>query len=82
MSAERAMNKRLSGNCQAPIAGFALIEAGKIRIRGLVGKPSGEIILRAEAKGKEENAEALGTSLAEDLLVQGADKILADIYDG
>ena len=82
ISAERAMNRRLSGGCQVPIAGFALMESGKIRMRGLVGRPDGAKILRSEIKGNVEDAEALGTALAEDLLEQGADKILYDIYDG
>ncbi|OUR72522.1 hydroxymethylbilane synthase [Methylophaga sp. 41_12_T18] len=80
VSAERAMNKRLAGGCQVPIAGFALLENDQIWMRGLVGRPDGTEILRAEVKGKAEDAEALGIALAEDLLAQGADKILADVY--
>ncbi|NQY51311.1 MAG: hydroxymethylbilane synthase [Piscirickettsiaceae bacterium] len=80
ISAERAMNRRLSGGCQIPIAGFASVRSGKIRIRGLVGRPDGIEILHAEITGKVEDAESLGTALAEQLLAQGADKILANIY--
>lgn len=82
VSAERAMNKRLAGGCQVPIAGFALLEEGEIWMRGLVGRPDGSEMLRAEVKGKAEDAEALGIALAEDLLAQGAEKILADVYGG
>jgi hydroxymethylbilane synthase len=80
VSAERAMNKRLAGGCQVPIAGYALLENGQIWMRGLVGKPDGTEMLRAEIRGEASQAEQLGIQLAEDLLAQGADKILADVY--
>lgn len=82
VSAERALNKRLAGGCQVPIAGYALLDEGQIWLRGLVGRPDGSEMLRAEIKGKAEDAESLGIKLAEDLLAQGADKILADVYGG
>jgi hydroxymethylbilane synthase len=78
--AERALNKRLAGGCQVPIAGYALLNDGNIWLRGLVGRPDGTEMLRAEVTGKAEDAEALGIALAENLLAQGADKILADVY--
>jgi len=80
VSAERAMNKRLAGGCQVPIAGYALLDSGNIWLRGLVGRPDGTLTLRAEVRGKAEDAEALGIALAEDLLSQGADEILAAVY--
>ena len=45
-----------------------------------VGETDGSAIIRAEGKSAVENAEALGVSIAEQLLAQGADKILAKIY--
>lgn len=80
VSAERAMNKRLNGGCQVPIAGYALLDNGNIWLRGLVGRPDGSLTLRAEVRGKAEEAESLGIALAEELLSQGADDILAAIY--
>jgi hydroxymethylbilane synthase len=82
VTAERAMNKRLAGGCQVPIAGFALLEKGKIWMRGLVGRPDGSEMLSAEVNGTAEQAENLGIQLAEELLSQGAEKILADVYGG
>ncbi len=78
--AERAMNKRLAGGCQVPIAGYATLDNGQISMRGLVGRPDGSLMLRAEVGGAVANAEAIGIALAEDLLAQGADKILAAVY--
>ena len=82
VSAERAMNTRLNGGCQVPIAGYALLEDGNIWLRGLVGRPDGTLTLRAEVRGKAEDAESLGIKLAEELLSQGADDILAAVYGG
>ena len=80
VTAERALNKRLAGGCQVPIAGYAVLNNGEIWLRGLVGRPDGTLMLRSEVSGKAEDAEALGIQLAEDLLSQGADKILAEVY--
>ncbi|MDD5463055.1 MAG: hydroxymethylbilane synthase [Methylococcales bacterium] len=76
VSAERAMNFKLNGGCQVPIAGFARKEGEQLFMRGLVGKPDGSILYRAERSGDLSQAEAIGRLVAEDLLAQGADKIL------
>ena len=78
--AERAMNTRLQGGCQVPIGGYAIEQDGEVFLRALVGETDGSAIIRAEGKSAVENAEALGVSIAEQLLAQGADKILAKIY--
>ena len=75
--AERALNNRLMGGCQVPIAGHAVLEADGIYLRGLVGTPDGKRILRGERRGSRAEAEALGTALAMDLIDQGAGEILA-----
>jgi len=83
VSAERALNIRLQGGCQVPIAAFAeYTEAGQghIQLRGLVGRTDGSEILRAEAHAPDTDAEALGVAVAEDLLRQGAAEILAAVY--
>jgi hydroxymethylbilane synthase len=74
--AERAMNHRLNGGCQVPIAGHALLEGDGLSIRGLVGTPDGSQVLRAAHQGPRSEATRLGTGLAEDLLSQGAGEIL------
>lgn len=79
ITAERAMNIRLNGGCQVPIAGFATLNENEIYIRGLVGEPDGSSVLRAEKKGHKDDAEQLGIELADELLALGADKILANI---
>ncbi len=76
VSAERAMNAKLNGGCQVPIAGFSEIKNDKIIIRALVGKPDGSVIYRAEGYATFENAVFMGENLANDLLAQGAAEIL------
>lgn len=78
--AERAMNRRLEGGCQVPIGAFAQLHGDEIHLRGLVGSPDGHVVVRSEIRGAQENAEALGTALAEDLLAQGAGEILQAVY--
>jgi hydroxymethylbilane synthase len=80
--AERALNDRLAGGCQVPIAGYAELEGERLRLRALVGQPDGSKIIRGELWGSPAEAEAVGVSLAEDLLRRVADKILAEIYGG
>lgn len=84
VSAERALNRRLEGGCEVPIACYAELSAdgAELWLRGLVGKSDGSLLLRAEgrAPAAEAEAEALGVAVAEDLLSQGAGEILAAVY--
>jgi hydroxymethylbilane synthase len=79
--AERAMNQRLNGGCQVPIAGFAMLENGSLWLRGLVGEPDGSEIIRGEVEGVPDEAEAMGVGLADRLLEWGAERILQALYD-
>lgn len=80
LRAERALNRRLAGGCQVPIAGYGMLENDEIWLRGLVGSPDGKKILTAQLRAKAVDAEAMGIEIAERLLAQGADKILAEVY--
>lgn len=83
VQAERAMNQRLEGGCQVPIASYAIhSEEGSLWLRGRVGQPSGELLLKDEVSGQPHEAIAMGVTLAERLLEKGADKILQDVYSG
>ena len=81
--AERAMNTRLNGGCQVPIACLAQLqgqdETEQIYIRGLVGEPDGSRLLCSEQSGPSKQGEALGELVADELLNQGADEILAKL---
>lgn len=79
LSAERAMNHRLNGGCQVPLAGYSVLEGEEIYLRGLVGRPDGSEVVRGEIRGHQSQAEELGIQLAEQLLADGADVILKDM---
>lgn len=77
--AERAMNNRLNGGCQIPVAGFAEIQDGMLQMRGLIGFPDGSTVYQCSMQGSVDTPEALGVAIAEDLLAQGGDKVLASL---
>ncbi|HXQ99454.1 MAG TPA: hydroxymethylbilane synthase, partial [Pseudomonas sp.] len=66
--------------CQVPIACYAVLEGEQMWLRGLVGDPAGTLLLRAEARAPQVDAQALGEQVAEALLAQGAAKILKAVY--
>lgn len=78
VTAERAMCRRLGGGCQLPVAAFAQIHHDKLLLRGLVASNNGMRILRAKLEGDPKNADSIGKRVAEELLQQGADKILKE----
>lgn len=78
--AERAMNTRLQGGCQVPIGGLATLNGEELELNALVGSLDGSTIIRASGKAHQRDAEQLGIRIAEQLLAQGADKILAEVY--
>lgn len=77
VQAERAMNQRLNGGCQIPVAGFAELEGETLRMRGLIGSPDGTALYQCELRASATNPQALGIQVAENLLSQGGDKVLA-----
>ena len=81
VTAERAMNARLQGGCQVPIAGFSELKNNQLFMRGLVGKPDGSVLYRVEKTGKPEEAQHIGEAIADELLAQGAGEILKALYD-
>jgi len=78
--AERALNLGLNGGCQVPIACHATINGDQLHLRALVGEPDGSNIISGEIRGDKEDAEGLGTELADELLGKGARTILDKLY--
>lgn len=79
--AERAFLRRLEGGCQVPIAAFGRVEAARLKLDGLVGTTDGKRLIRHRLEGPVEEAESLGTELANILLSQGAREILDEVYN-
>ncbi len=78
VTAERALLARLGGGCQVPVAAFAELRENALHLRALVASPDGRRLLRAEGPGDE--PVALGHRVAEQLLAQGAEEILKEVY--
>ncbi|MDP2504588.1 MULTISPECIES: hydroxymethylbilane synthase [unclassified Oceanobacter] len=78
--AERALNRRLQGGCQVPIAAYAELQGDQLTLRGLVGSVDGSKVLTTEQQGNRADAEILGILAAEHLLAQGAGEILTEVY--
>jgi len=81
ISAERALNARLHGGCQVPIAAHAELSGPLLYLRALVGSADGKRLIRGEVTGAAEKATDLGEQLAENLLSRGAETILAEVYE-
>jgi hydroxymethylbilane synthase len=77
--AERAVSRRLYGDCQVPIAGHAELIEDKLFLRALVGRIDGCEIVHGQISGPQANAEELGIALAEDLLSRGAKTLLEEL---
>ena len=82
LTAERAFLRRLDGGCQVPIAAHAIIDRATLELTGLVADVAGKTVLRdtLSCPASSTQAAALGTALAEQLLSQGADAILSELY--
>lgn len=81
VEAERAMNARLEGGCQVPIAGFAQVLGEGLCLQGLVGSVDGSSVIRAKSQASLDQPAALGYQVAEELIAGGACEILRVVYN-
>ena len=78
VTAERTAMAALGAGCRVPAGFLAEIKGGRLRLRGMVGHPGRPQIINATAEGDPADAEAIGRTLAEMLLKQGAAQILQE----
>ena len=76
VAAERALLATLGVGCRTPVAGHATVAAGRLIVRGLVGRPDASEMIRETVEGDAREAVALGVALGRRLLERGADEIL------
>lgn len=76
--AERALLNQLGGGCQVPIGAHAVVEGGKIHLRGVVARPDGTLILRETMTGTD--PVSLGETVGKKLLAAGGHRILEEVY--
>ena len=79
VTAERAVARALGGSCEVPLGAYAEVQAGQLSLRSFVALPDGSQIIRAARVGQPEMAASIGQAVADDLLTQGADALLAQI---
>jgi len=77
VSAERMLLERLGGGCHVPIGARARVTGDGLRMIAIVADPSGKSLCRGEIGGKARDAAELGRHLAEQLIHDGAGKLLA-----
>ena len=75
--AERAFSRALGGSCQVPLGGYALLDAGELWLRGFVASADGQQMIFGEIRGVQNDDEAIGQQLADQLRARGADDLLA-----
>lgn len=78
--AERSFLRSLEGGCQVPIGVNTEISGDNLTLTGIVASVDGQKLVKDTVTGIANNAEALGTELAELLRQQGAQEILSEIF--
>jgi hydroxymethylbilane synthase len=79
VDAERAFGRRLSASCDVPLGASATVNGATLSISGFVATPDGSRRIGATETGGLNDADTIGTALAERLLADGADKILESL---
>ncbi len=79
ITAERSFARRLEGSCQSPIAGYAELSGNMLTLRGMVGSMDGARQFRGRVASTPAMAASLGRGLAEQLLREGAERLLEEM---
>ncbi|MCG6793616.1 hydroxymethylbilane synthase [Geobacillus sp. YHL] len=72
--AERAFLQQMEGGCQVPIAGYAEVKEGTVRLTALVASPDGKEMYKEIVTGAD--PEAVGRQAAAVLIEQGAKALI------
>ena len=76
VTAERTVNRILQGDCHTAIGAYAVISDNALHLNAMVGDEQCGEILRASCMGQKDEAAAIGETVAQILLTQGAKKLL------
>ena len=79
--AERSFLRELEGGCQVPIGVNSRIQNDELFLTGMVASIDGKRLIKDQSIGNIKNPEKVGKQLAEKLKLQGADKILSEIFE-
>jgi hydroxymethylbilane synthase len=79
VTAERSLLEKLGGDCKTPVAGYCQATAGgNLRLIAMVSSCDGQTVYRSREKMPDDSAYALGQHVADILIEQGADKVIAE----
>lgn len=78
VACERAVLASVGGGCQLPMGAFAELHGDSLHVLAVVFSPDGSRHVRSTRTGACGAVEELGRSAAEDLIAQGALRILAE----
>ena len=79
--AERAFLRELEGGCQVPIGVNSKIQNEQLCLTGMVASLDGERLIKDQYIGHINDPEQVGKELAKKLKLQGAGKILSEIFE-
>ena len=80
-TAERAFLRTVEGGCHVPVGAFGEVRGIELRLSGIVCSLDGCKAVEGKVFGLAEDAESLGTRLAEDVLARGGEEILQELRD-
>ncbi len=75
-AAERAVSRGLGGSCQVPLAAYAEIDRGTLRLRALVGNQTTGEHVAVEVSGPTEDGESIAAEAVAQLKARGALQLL------
>jgi hydroxymethylbilane synthase len=75
--AERAVARELGGSCDLPLGALGRLRGSVLQLVAIVASADGRRILRRELAGRREEADELGSRVAERLAADGAHALLA-----
>lgn len=77
LDAERSLTARLGAGCALPLGAVAAVRGDTVRLAACVADPDGVRVLRAAAESSDPAEVAM--AVAEQLLAQGADRVLTEV---
>ena len=77
VTAERAVLRRLEGNCHTPLGAHATLTEDQLQLYGMLASPDGAELVRVATHAPAGDPEAAGSRLADLLIDAGGDRILA-----
>jgi hydroxymethylbilane synthase len=81
IDAERGFLAAVGGSCVTPLAGHATVDEESVTLRVAIAHPSGEPILRRDARGARDEASEVGAALGRRLLADGGAELLREIEE-